>query len=189
MNRFTRLTGAMAVALGIALSAPAPLTGPALAGGDPPANTWLTCEGLPTTTGTITGYHAFSYDEAAHVWRSYVTGLVYPCQPPGPHHVFAVAAYDNTGASPGWALRYPESTDFYGYVKVNADTVAVCVIRSVKDRLDCIKIDWIPQDTGPPQPVAGPHIPADSPSVAIDAKVDLSRVYGVDPGCPTCVDD
>lgn len=186
MRRLTRLAAAMVVALGTMLGAPVVRTGPAYAD---PLNTWLTCEGLPPTTGVVTDYVPFSYDEAEHAWRSFITGSVHPCRTPSANHVLAVASYRSDGTVPGRAMHYPPSHDIYGYVKVNVGAEAVCLVSSVKDRLDCIKIEWVPQDPGPPLPVAGPHVPVDSPTVAFDAKVDLDHVYDIDPGCPTCVDD
>jgi hypothetical protein len=188
MNRLGRLARVFALVLVIALGTPVALVGPARAE-EPESNTWLRCEGMPPTTGALNYFEAYSYVDAEQVWRAYVIGDIFSCRAPGPRDVFAVASYDDDGAVQGWAAPYPEQTEFYGYVKVHLNASAVCAISNVKDRLDCFKIDWIPQPAGPPLPTAGYHIPVDSPNVLIDAKVDLNKVYAVDPGCPTCVDD
>jgi hypothetical protein len=191
MNRPTRLAAVIAVAAVLALGATAlsgPAALPAHAGGGGTTNyVWMPCD-PGSTTGALTSFGTFEYRGFDQVWRGYVTGHIFPCQQPAENEVFAVAGYDSNGVALGWAKRYPTSSTFTAYVEARLlKTVAVCLLNNSKDRLDCVAIEWVPQESGPARPVAGAHIPVNSPAVAFDAVVDMGAL-GPHPGCPGCVE-
>ena len=149
--------------------------------------TWLGCAGQPKlTTGTLTGHQLGDFYGGG--WHGQVSGSIQPCREPARTDVFAIASYDSDGTTTANATRYPDSTDYSASVNVRLKTAAVCLIDNLKSRLDCVKVGWLEQPSGPARPVLEGHLPVDSPLVASAPVVTMDGMT-IEPGCPTCVND
>src|SRR4029450_9577078 len=99
-------------------------------------------------------------------WQGPVTGSIQPCRAPVHTDVFAIASYDSDGTVTANATRYPASADYSASVNVRLKNVAGGLMDTLKSRLDCVKVGWLEQPSGPARPVLDGHLPVDSPQVA-----------------------